>query len=162
MESEGDRRYLQAGWGYILLGFTVMAVSVGTPGFLAGERRGDLMHLLVALPFFFLFGAFIARGDRPIAAVARLLRAAPERAAHLGRWWREKIVMLLALTSAGRILVFPLNGAGLRPRLEGGLRLEEMPARPRYFLAALLMVFIVTLLARASWVPALKRRKDAP
>ena len=161
MKEDGESRYRLAGAAYILLGFTVMAVTVWSPGFLSGERRADLVHLLVALPFFFLFGALIAWGDRPIAAISRLFGSKPERAAQIGRWWREKIVMLLTLTSAGRILIFALNGAGLRPRMSGGLRLEEMAARPRYFLAAALMVVIVTLLARASWLPALARRKEA-
>lgn len=154
-----DRRYLQAGLTYVLLGAAVMFVTVSSPGLLQPERRADLVSLAVGLPIFLLVGGLIAYGDRFFGAVARAFRRPPERAEQIGRWWREKLVMLLSLTSLVRIFVFAANGAGYRPRFDGGLRMEEMAARPRMYFAALLMVVIVTYLVRASWIPWWRRRR---
>ncbi|MEM7479631.1 MAG: hypothetical protein AAF481_00535 [Acidobacteriota bacterium] len=153
-------RYLLAGAAYAIIGSSVMALTAFSPGLAAPERRADLMHLLVALPFFLLFAAAIVWGHRAVAALVRLFGAAAERAERIGFHVREKLVMVLAVTSLGRIFVFISNGLGYRPRwLDGSLRLAETEPAGRMLLAAALMALLVAALVWAAWVPFLARRR---
>lgn len=154
-------RYVQAACGYAALGSAVMAITVASPGLLAAERRIDLAHLLAAIPFFLAAGALIAWGHRWFAAIARLIGVGSAKAGQIGAGVREKVVMLLTLSALGRVTVFAANALGWRFRLGGGgVSLESVSAKPRMFVAALLMIVIATLLARASWVPFLTRRRN--
>ncbi|MCH9651076.1 MAG: hypothetical protein K0U98_22830 [Deltaproteobacteria bacterium] len=156
-------RYLQAACAYAALGSVVMAITVASPGMLTAERRVDLAHLLAALPFFLAAGALIAWGHQWFAGLARLFGVGSEKAARMGAGVREKVVMLLTLSALGRVTVFAANALGWRLRLgggAGGVSWESVPAKPRMFVAALLMIVIATLLARASWVPFLTRRRN--
>lgn len=155
-----DRRYRQAALGYLVLGSVVVLVTLATPEMLGAERRADLAHLLVGIPVFALFAALVAWGDRPVAWLLRLFRLPRERAAAWGRQAREKLVMLLTLTSLVRMLVFAANAAGTRPRLTaGGFALEPAAAQPRLWLACALMALVVWLLGRASWGAWWTRRR---
>jgi hypothetical protein len=68
--------------------------------------------------------------------------------------------MVLTVSAFFRTLVFLGNGIGQRPRLGFdplALHLESTAAEPRMLVNALLMAVICGFLARASWVPLLKR-----
>ena len=134
------RLYRVAGLVYLVLGTLVLLVTVASPGLASPERRADIAHLLVGVPIFLLFAAAIAWGHRV-----------------LGHWLREKLVMLMTLTSLGRTGVFLSNALGLEFRLAGGLRIDRVEPSPRAWINFVLMVVIVTLLARASWGPFLGR-----
>lgn len=138
-------RYRTAGAVYFLLGSAVMAITVLTPGLASPERRSDLVQLLVGVPFFALFAALIAWGDRLV-----------------GSWAREKLTMLLTLTGLGRVFVFTANGLGHKPRLDfetWSLSLESIDPMPRMLLNALLMSTIVAFLVRAAWIPFFERHR---
>ena len=143
MEEVSQARYRRAGLIYLVLGTVILAVTVATPELASPERRADLIHLLVGLPFFALFAAAIAWGDRV-----------------LGRWLREKLVMLLTLSAIGRTLVFVSNALGYQPRFRGGFQVEDIDPSPRMWINAVLMAIIVVQLARASWIPWWKARKS--
>lgn len=156
MDPRGDRRYRVAGLGYGALGALILIVTVASPRLLEPERRGDLAHLLVALPFFVFFALAIAFFDRWVAAGLGLVagrRLGPERRSRIGRWCREKLVMVLTLSAFGRTAVFAANALGYRPRLRSGLAFERIEPDPRTWLSALLMAVIAALLFRASWLP---------
>ncbi|MFW6012231.1 MAG: hypothetical protein ACOC92_00805 [bacterium] len=156
-----DPRYRRAAAAYLGLGLAVVAITVASPELLRPERRADLAHLAAALPFVGLFAALIAWGDRWSAAVARALGAGRERARRIGRHVREKLVMLLTLSAAGRTLVFLGEGAGRRlDRTVEGWSLAATEPRPRMLLCAALTATIAVLLARASWAPFLRRRLE--
>ena len=158
-------RYRIAGLIYFALGAAIMAITVLTPGLASPERRTDLIHLAAALPFFALFALAIAYGDRAVAWLLRLARMAPEGALRAGSWTREKLVMLLTLSALGRTLVFASGGLGWKPGIEWrplALSMESVPAAPRMLINAMLMAIIVVVLARASWVPFIKRSGLAP
>lgn len=150
-------RYRHAGLVYLVLAMAVIGLTLWNPALASEERRGDAAHLLVGLPFIVVFAALIAWGDRVFAAPARWLGAPAHRAAYVGRWWREKLVMLLTLSALGRTLVFAANGFGWRPRLHVGVALEAIPPDPKMLINAALMTAVVAVLARASWVPFLNR-----
>ncbi len=155
-------RYRTAGAIYFVLGLAIMAITVATPELASPERRADLIHLLVGLPFFALFALAIAYGDRAVAWMLRLVRVAPEKAASAGLWAREKLVMLLTLSALGRTFVFAANGLGWKPGITWrpfAAAIESVPATPRMLINALLMAIILVVLARASWVPFLRRLK---
>lgn len=155
-----DRRYRQAALGYLVLGSLVVLVTLATPEMLGAARRADLAHLLVGIPIFALFAALVAWGDRPVAGLVRLFDPSRERAAAWGRQAREKLVMLLTVTSLVRAVVLTANAAGVRPRLTaGGLALEPVAAPPRLWLACALMALVVWLLGRASWGAWWTRRR---
>lgn len=154
-----DERYRQAAVAYLGLGLAVVAVTVASPELLRPERRADLAHLVVALPFVGLFAALIAWGDRWTAAVARGLGAGRGRALRIGSHVREKLTILLTLSAAGRTLVFLGEGLGRRlERTVEGWSLAPAPPRPRMLLCAALTVTIAAFLARASWAPFVRRR----
>lgn len=155
-----QQRYRLAGWVYGLLGSAILALTVATPALASPERRSDIIHLLVGLPFFVLFALAIAQGHRAFAALARLLRVTPPRANAIGWWLREKLVMLLSVSAVARTLVFVGNGLGHRPRvLRDPVRmvLESVEPTPRMLVNALLMAIICACLVRASWLPFLER-----
>ncbi len=156
---EADQRYDSAGWVYLLLGVAVMALAVLHPDLVKPERRQDIVHLLVGLPFFVLFAVLIARGDRLITWVLELFRVHPEPARRTGRWLRHKAVLLLTLSALGRTLFFLANAAGHRPRLAfspPSFHLEATEPEVKMLVSAAFMAVIVIYLARASWLPWLR------
>ncbi len=149
---------------YFVLGALIMAITVLTPGLASPERRADLIHLAIGLPFFALFALAVAYGDRAFAWLLRGARMAPEKAARAGRWTREKLVMLLTLSALGRTFVFTANGLGWKPGVDWrpfAVSMEAIPPMPRMLVNAALMAVIVVVLARVSWVPFLRRRGGA-
>lgn len=153
-------RYRTAGAIYFVLGVAIMAITVATPELASPERRADLIHLAIGLPFFALFALAIAYGDRALAWLLRGVRVAPEKAERAGRWTREKLVMLLTLSALGRTFVFAANGIGWKPGIDWQpftLAMEVVPATPRMLINAFLMAIILVVLARASWMPFLRR-----
>lgn len=153
---EPQDAYLQAGLVYGVLGLVILMLVGASPELVRPERRGDLVQLIVGLPFFVLFAFAIARGDRPIALFMTRRGADPERADRIGAWFREKLVILLSLSALGRTYVFAANGLGARPRLrfrELSVGLEPQAPDPRMLIAALLMATIFVFLVRASWLP---------
>ncbi len=154
-------RYRAAGAIYFVLGVLIMGITVLTPGLASPERRADLIHLAIGLPFFALFALAIAYGDRAVAWLLRLFRIAADSAVRLGLQVREKLVMLLTLSALGRTLVFAASGLGWKPSLSWrpfAFALEAIGPMPRMLLNAVLMAIIVVVLARAAWVPFLRRR----
>ena len=154
-------RYWIAGAIYFVLGAAIMVITVATPELASPERRGDLIQLAIGIPFFALFALVIAYGDRAFAWLLRLGRMAPKKAARGGRWAREKLVMLLTLSAIGRTFVFAANGFGWKPGIDWRpftFAMEVVPATPRMLINAFLMLIILVALARASWVPFLRRR----
>ncbi len=157
-------RYRLAGAVYFVLGAAIMAITVLTPGLASPERRADLVHLLVGLPFFALFALAVAYGDRALAWLLRLLGTSAEKAGRAGRWGREKLVMLLTLSALGRTFVFAANGLGWKPGVDWrplAFSLEPVAPMPRMLVNAALMAVIVAVLVRAAWVPFLERRRAA-
>lgn len=144
------RRYRQAGAVYVVLGLSVVAVTVWSPEMLAPERRQDFVHLLIGLPFFFVFGLAIAYGDRIVAAPLRWMGVSAPRVTRLGRGCQRVLTILLSLSAGVRTVIFAANAVGVRPRLHP-LRLETLDAAPRMALAALLMIVIAAFLVRAWW-----------
>lgn len=152
--------YLQAGLVYAVLGLVILMLVAASPDLVLPERRGDLTLLVVGMPFFLVFALVIARGDRPIALFLRRRGSEPARAARIGAWFREKLVILISLSALGRAYVFAANGLGLRPRLAlhpVRLAIESHAPEPRMMLAALLMATIFAFLVRAAWLPFLGR-----
>ncbi|MCP3961067.1 MAG: hypothetical protein GY719_24745 [bacterium] len=141
-------RYRRAGAIYFVLGVVIMAITVLSPGLASPERRGDVVHLLVGLPFFGLFALVIAYGDRV-----------------LGSWLRQKITMLLTLSALGRVFIFAANGIGWQPGISWrpvAVAFQSVEPTPRMLVNAVLMAVIVVVLFRASWLPFLRRfRRDA-
>lgn len=128
------RFYRQAGLVYAVLGTLILLITVGSPELLKPERRGDLAHLLVGLPFFFVFAAAIAWGDR------------------IGSRFQKVLTALLTISATGRTLVFLGNGLGHRPRVSGTapwLTFETAAAEPRMLVNSVLMAVICFFLARA-------------
>ncbi len=157
-------RYRNTGAIYFVLGVAIMAITVLTPGLASPERRTDLIHLAVGLPFFALFALAIAYGDRALASLLRVAHVTPEKAERAGHWAREKLVMVLTLSALGRTFVFAANGLGWKPGIGWrpfALSFEAMPPMPRMLVNAMLMTVIVAVLARVSWVPFLRRRSRA-
>ena len=154
---ESARRYRLAGLIYFGLAMVIVVLTVADPALAAPERRSDIIQLIVGIPFIAAFAYLVANGGRVIAAPARWLGAAPERAARIGNWLHEKLVMVLTFTSIGRFLFYLANGLGHRPRLRPEFGIEAVPASPKMMFAAVLMAVIVVALARASWVPFLGR-----
>ena len=150
-------RYRLAGFVYLVVAMAVIGLTVTNPALASEERRADVAHLLVGLPFIGVFAALIAWGDRVFAVPARWVVGSVGRAASIGRWIREKVVLLLTLSALGRTAVFAANGFGVQPRLNVGVALEAIPPNPKMLINAVLMAILVVLLARASWVPFLKR-----
>ena len=159
-DAEQEAAYRRAGIVYCILGLVILGLTVASPQLASPERRTDLIHLAVGAPFFFLFAWLIASGHRLFGWLARPFTRSREGAAGVGRWWREKLVMLLTLSALGRTCVFVLNGFGFRPRLRDGFQLESVAANPKMFVNAVLMAIILGLLARASWGSFLKRRRE--
>ncbi len=152
--------YRLTGAVYFVLGSTVMAITVMTPGLASPERRTDLVHLLIGLPFFALFALMIAYGDRPVAALLRSLGRDSEAANRAGLWVREKLTMLLTLSALGRAFIFSANGIGWKPGISWfpfAFSIEPVPAMPRMLINALLMLIIISFLVRAAWIPCIKR-----
>ena len=148
--------YLQAGVVYGVLGLVILMLVGASPELVRPERRSDLVHLIVGLPFFLLFAVAIARGDRPIALFVERRGSDRARAERIGAWFREKLVILLSLSALGRTYVFAANGLGMRPRFQlRSLRFafESQAPDPRMLISALLMATIFVFLARAAWLP---------
>lgn len=159
-EATSQDPYLQAGLVYGVLGAVVLLLTVATPEMVRPERRGEIVHLLIGMPFFLLFAVAIAASDRLVAGLLVRRGRSAERALRSGRWFREKLVMLIALTAAVRTAVFTANGLGYRPRLRlapFALQAEATTPEPRMLLAALLMATIFVFLARAAWLPFFRR-----
>ncbi|MCP5109882.1 MAG: hypothetical protein GY953_03510 [bacterium] len=163
-EAEGlaasESRYIQAGGMYCVLGFAVMAITVLTPGLASPERRTDLIHLLIGLPFFVLFAALIAFGDRLVAAPLKWMGSADGKAAAIGTWVREKLTMLLTFSALGRTFIFAANGVGWKPSLDWRsltLSFEAVAPMPRMLVNAALMVVIMAFFVRAAWIPFILR-----
>ena len=155
-------RYRAAGAIYFALGALIMAITVLAPGLASPERRADLVHLLVGLPFFALFALLIAYGDRAVARLLRLFRVGVDKAERIGLHVREKLVMLLAFSGVGRTFVFAANGLGWKPGVSWRpftFSLEPVAPTPRMWINAVLMAIIVAVLVRAAWVPFLRRRR---
>ncbi len=157
--SESRARYRRAGAVYFLLALAIVGLTAAHPALASPERRADLVHLLVGLPFIALFALLVAFGDRIVAAPLRWLGAAPERAGRAGRWGQEKLTMILTLSALGRALFYLASGVGRRPRLRPSLGIETVAASSEMLLGAVLMAVIVVFLARASWVPFLRLRR---
>ncbi|MEM7353371.1 MAG: hypothetical protein AAF657_21425, partial [Acidobacteriota bacterium] len=122
------------------------AITVLTPELASPERRADVVHLLVGLPFFAVFALLIAYGDRL-----------------LGTWLREKLTMLLTFSALGRMFVFTANGLGWKPGINWlpiAVNFQSTEPTPRMLINALLMGVIVVLLVRAAWVPFFRRLKE--
>lgn len=138
-------RYRQAGAAYFGLGVLIMGITVLTPELASPQRRADVIHLLVGLPFFAAFALLIAYGDRV-----------------LGAWLREKITMLLTLSALGRVFVFTANGFGWKPGISWrpiAVAFQSVEPTPRMLINAVLMAIIVALLVRAAWLPFIRRLK---
>lgn len=155
-EPESRARYRWTGAVYLALALVIVGLTVATPELAAPERRQDIIHLLVGLPLIVLAAALIAWGDRMVAAPLGWLGASPDKAGRVGRGVQTVLTMLFTLSALGRTLFYLFNGFGLRPRL-GPLALESVPAEPKMLINALLMATILWFLARASWVPFLRR-----
>ncbi len=152
--------YTQAGLVYGVMGAVILLLTVATPEMVRPERRADIAHLVVGMPFFALFALAIALGDRWVARVLMASGRAPERALRLGRWFREKLVILISLSALGRTFVFAANGLGYRPHFQGSLfrvTFEASAPDPRLLFAALLMATIFVFLVRAAWLPFCSR-----
>ncbi len=154
---EARRRYRRAGIVYFVLAMVIVILTVANPELASPERRADIAHLLVGLPFIAAFAYLVARGDAVLAAVSRLFGASAEKAARIGAWLHEKLVMVLTLSALGRTLFYIGNGIGHRPRLRPWFEIEAAPANPKMLINAVLMTVILVLLARASWVPFVQR-----
>ena len=138
-----SQRYRRAGAIYLVLGVLIMAITVLSPGLASPERRADIAHLLVGLPIFALFAGLIAYGDKL-----------------LGKWLREKVVMLLTLSAMARVFVFTANGFGWKPGISWkpiAVAFQSVEPTPRMLINATLMSVIVVVLAQASWIPFLRR-----
>lgn len=134
--TERDRRYRQAGWAYLVLGFVVIGLTVWTPELARPERRADWMHLLAAIPFVVIFALVLSFGHE------------------LSRRFQGFVALLLTVSATGRTLVLAGNALGRRLRLDGDspfFRLETVEPAPRMGLAAILMAGIVAMLVRAWW-----------
>ena len=83
--------------------------------------------------FVLLFAAWIGQGYRIVGAGVH-------------RWF----VRILAVAQLVRASVFTANAVGYRPRLRGGFALETADPRPKFWLAALLMLVIAGTLAWSS------------
>ena len=142
-DSQWASRYGRAGLVYFVLGTAIMGVTVASPELASAERRADIIHLLVGLPFFALFAAFIAWGDRLV-----------------GRVWQERGTMLLAISALGRTGVFLGNALGWKPRLRPTLHLEAIEPVARMWGNFVLMGVILGVLVWASWWPFLRRSKS--
>lgn len=156
---DDNKRYRIAGLAYFVLAMAIIGMTVANPAMAAPERREDLIHALVGLPFIALFAALIAWGDRVLAAPMRWFGASAERAAQLGIRARELLVMILTVSNFGRFLIYALSTVGWRLRLRPWPEIESAAANPKMLINATLMAVIVFLLARASWVPFLQRRR---
>lgn len=146
---------------YIGVGMLVVLITLLTPGLVSPGRYSEVAQLIFALPFFLLFGALIARGDRIVAAVARRFRVAPERSERIGQWVQEKLTMLLTLSALGRTFVFASNAVGWQPEIHArplALHLHPIDPLPLMLINAVLMAIIVAMLARAAWLPFMKRK----
>ncbi|HSR67234.1 MAG TPA: hypothetical protein VLU25_04780 [Acidobacteriota bacterium] len=155
-----EQRYVQAAMTYGALGLAVLLLSLIDPGLARPERRDDVAALIVAIPVFLIFAAMVAWGNRLVAALLAFMGIRPEFAWRVGYQVREKLVMLLTLTSGLRGLVLLGNASGYRPRLiPPGLE----PAEPKLsmWLGVALMCVIVWALFRAGWRPFLERRRPA-
>lgn len=158
-----DSRYQRAGWTYLVLGLAIFGLTVLVPELAAPERRSDIVHLLIGLPFFALFAYLIGRGERPVAALLRLVGFSSERALAIGRLARRILVMVLTVSAAGRTAVFFANAVGKRPRLDLSslsLQVEDSLAQPKMFLSAVLMAVILVNLIRAWWPDLFARRES--
>lgn len=141
---------------YGVMGAVILLLTVATPEMVRPERRADIAHLVVGLPFFALFALAIALGDRWVARILIAGGRAPDRALRVGRWFREKLVILISLSALARTFVFAANGMGFRPRFQGSLlnvAFESSAPEPRLLFAALLMATIFAFLVRAAWLP---------
>ncbi len=159
MKKPSDPYHL-TGAVYFVLGSTVMAITVLTPGLASPERRTDLVHLLIGLPFFALFALGIAYGNRPVAALWRLIGREPEAAERAGLWAREKLTMLLTLSALVRTFLFSANGIGWKPGLSWSpfaFSMEPVPPMPRMLINALLMLIILGFLINTAWRPWFRR-----
>lgn len=144
--------YRQAGWIYLGLGMAIFAVTAVSPELLTPERREDLIHLLVGLPFFALFALLIGRGNQIFAWPLRRWLG-KEKASAAGRWCQEKLTMALSLSALGRTLVFFSNAVGWRPRWNPAPTFEPNDPDLRMLINAALMAVILIFLIRASWIP---------
>lgn len=151
-EPTRETLYRRAGWAYLGLGSAILLVTAANPGLLAAERRADLIHLLVGLPFFVLFALMIGRGDRIFSWPLRPWLGS-EKASSVGRWCQEKLTMLLSLSALVRTFVFFANATGWRPRWRPLLSFESTEPDLRMLINALLMAVILVFLVRASWIP---------
>ncbi len=149
-----DRRYQEAGWTYFLLGSLILGLTVIDPALAAPERRTDIVHLLVGLPFFALFAYLIGRGERPVSGLLRIVGTAPGKARRIGRVARRILAIVLSISATGRAGVFLANALGHRPRVgfsPPAFELTSTVATPKMFINAGLMAIILALLVRAWW-----------
>lgn len=135
------RRFRQAGWTYLLAGAAVVVFTF-TAGLVPPSRLPRLLLLLPGLGFVVLFGALIILAPR------------------LWRWpWTIAVtrwlVRLLAVTNAGRTLLFLLNAAGLNVHLlrssGPAFFVVRVNPEPLFLVNAGLTGAIVLMLARAGW-----------
>lgn len=155
-----EQRYVQAAMTYGALGLAVVLLTSIDPGLARPERLDDVVALIVALPVFLVFAAMVAWGNRLLAALLAWMGLKEESAWRAGYQLREKLVMLLTLTSGVRVLVFLGNALGYRPRLfPPGLEVSQ--PKLSMWLGVALMCVIVWALYRASWKTFLKRRRPA-
>ena len=140
-DDDWKRSYRRAGAIYFFCGLAIFGVTVLSPGLAGPERRADLMHLLVGLPFFAVFAALIAWGDRL-----------------LGRSGQQILTLLLTLSALGRTAVFFGNFVGQRPRLTPTPHFEAVEPQALMGVNAALMAVIVVALVRVAWIPLLKGR----
>ncbi len=160
-KNQGAARYRQAAAVYIGVGVPVIIITLFTPGLTSPSRYSEVARLFFAVPFFLLFGFLIYKGDQVFAALARRLGTPHERSERIGAWVQEKLAMLLTLSALGRTFVFASNTVGWQPEIHytpPAFHLHPIDPLPLMTVNAGLMTIIVVVLARASWVPFVRRR----
>ncbi|MFQ5854843.1 MAG: hypothetical protein ACE5LU_04260 [Anaerolineae bacterium] len=137
------RRFRQAGWTYLLAGAAVVIFTLAG-GLVPPSRLPRLLLLLPGLGFVVLFGALIILAPR---------------------LWRRPwtvtptvwLVRLLALTNAGRTILFLLNAVGLNVhilRSSGpAFFIVRTAPEPLFLVNAGLTGLITFMLIRAGWMP---------
>lgn len=145
---------------YGALGLAVVLLTAVDPGLAQPERRNDVAALIVALPVFLIFASLVAWGNRLVAALLNFMGLKAETAWRIGYHLREKLVMILTLTSALRVLIFLGNALGYRPRLIPPA-IESSEPKLSMWLGVALMCVIVWALFRAGWRSFLQRRRPA-
>jgi hypothetical protein len=150
-EATGSDRFCQAGWTYLLVGAAVVIFTLAA-GLVPPSRLPRLFLLVPGLSFVVLFGVLILLSP------------------WLWRWpWTvgptRWLVRLLAVTNAGRCLLFLLNAAGLNLhifRSSGpAFFVVRTDPQPLFLVNAGLTGFITLMLVRAAWTPV-TRSGDRP